>query len=338
MSTAPTTGHPAVAGGRPDQPGQHGIPATYAAPAPHPAPRPASPTQLSIHGLSRRFGEHQALRDVSFDVPAGQLTGFVGGNGAGKTTTMRIVMGVLAADAGEVSWAGRQATAADRSRFGYLPEERGLYPKQRIIDQLVYLGRLHGLGAATATSRAMAHLERFGLAERAKDKLETLSLGNQQRVQVIAAVLHDPILLILDEPFSGLDPDAVDAMAGLLREHCARGVPVLFSSHQLDLVERLCDRIVVLARGRVVADGTPDQLRAQATSRVRLVLGADAGWLRGRPDLHVLDVDRHQAILEPATAEAIPAAIAEAVRRGIPVLESTRLIPPLSEIYREVTA
>ena len=234
-------------------------------------------------------------------------------------------------------WGGRPATAADRSRFGYLPEERGLYPKQRILDQLVYLGRLHGLAPDAAHERAQALLERLGLGERTRDKLETLSLGNQQRVQVAAAVLHSPTLLVLDEPFSGLDPEAVEAMAGMLREHTAGGVPVLFSSHQLDLVERLCDRVVVLARGRVVADGTPEQLRATAAARWRLVVDGDAGWVREHADLGVLDVDRGTAVVEPLTADAGRRLLAEAVRRG-GVLEYARIVPPLSEIYREVTA
>ncbi len=294
-------------------------------------------TGLVVRDLTRRFGPALAADRVGFTVRAGELVGFVGGNGAGKTTTMRMIMGLLSPDAGQVHWQGRAITAADRARFGYLPEERGLYPKQRVIDQLVYLGRLHGLSAREATDRATALLGRLGLGARTGDKLETLSLGNQQRVQVIAAVLHSPAMLVLDEPFSGLDPDAVDAMVGLLREHTSTGVPVLFSSHQLDLVERLCDRVVVLARGRVVADGTPDQLRAGATARWRLVVDSDAGWVRDQVGLAVLDVDRGTAIVEPLTPTAGRELLAAALRRGT-VLEYARIVPSLSEIYREVTA
>ena len=143
----------------------------------------------------------------------------------GKTTTMRMVMGVLGRHAGEVRWQGRPITATDQRRFGYMPEERGLYPKQRVLDQLVYLGQLKGMSPpATAARRgAQSHLERFGLADRMSSRLEELSLGNQQRVQVVAALLHDPVALVLDEPFSGLDPTAVDSMADLLREHAASG-------------------------------------------------------------------------------------------------------------------
>ena len=223
--------------------------------------------QIETRGLTRTFGDVRAVDGVDLVVRPGGLTGFVGGNGAGKTTTMRMVMGVLGPTPGEVLWDGRPITAADRRRFGYMPEERGLYPKQKVADQLVYLARLSGMSTADARVGGREHLERFGLADRAKDRVEKRSLGNQQRVQIIAALLHRPTALVLDEPFCGLDPAAVDAMADLLRDHAASGVPVLFSSHQLDLVERLCDRLVVLARGRVVAQGTVDELRAGGPDR-----------------------------------------------------------------------
>ena len=205
---------------------------------------------LETIDLTRRFGPVTAVDKVSISVRSGELTGFVGGNGAGKTTTMRMVMGVLGIHGGRVTWQGRDVTAADRRRFGYMPEERGLYPKQGVLDQLVYLGQLAGMSAVAARCSAAGLLDRFGLADRARDKVEKLSLGNQQRVQIIGAVLADPVAMVLDEPFSGLDPTAVDAMADLLREHTRRGVPVLFSSHQLDLVDRRCDRLVIMARGR----------------------------------------------------------------------------------------
>jgi ABC-2 type transport system ATP-binding protein len=292
---------------------------------------------LQVDGVSRRFGEVTAVDDVSFDVPHGAMVGFVGGNGAGKTTTMRMIMGLLAKDAGEVRWDGRPVTAELRSRFGYMPEERGLYPKQPVLDQLVYLGRLHGMTAAAARSRATELLERFGLGDRLRAKVETLSLGNQQRGQIIAAVLGDPVALILDEPFSGLDPAAVDGMSQLLREHTARGVPVLFSSHQLDLVDRLCDSIVVLHRGRVVADGTSESLRSTGPLRYRLQLGGDAGWVRGMPGVDVVDVDGPTAVVQPHGEAAAQQLLAEAVRRGT-VHDFSRIVPTLSEIYREVAA
>ncbi|MFD6271743.1 ABC transporter ATP-binding protein [Nocardia asteroides] len=291
---------------------------------------------LEVAQLVRRFGANVAVDDVSFAVPPGELTGFVGGNGAGKTTTMRMIMGVLAAHGGEVRWNGRPATAADRRSFGYMPEERGLYPKQPVLDQLVYLARLRGLGAGEAKARAAQLLERFGLGERAKDKLESLSLGNQQRVQIAAAVIAQPSALILDEPFSGLDPVAVDSMAELLREYAALGVPVLFSSHQLDLVERLCDQLVILAGGRVVGQGTVASLRAGSTVRYRLVVDGDPAWLRDFAGVRVLETNGSAAVLELDGVDT-DAVLTAALARGS-VREFAELRPTVAEIYREVTA
>jgi ABC-2 type transport system ATP-binding protein len=292
---------------------------------------------LQTVGLSRRFGDLTAVDRASVTVPGGQLTGFVGGNGAGKTTTMRMIMGVLAVHSGRVLWNGRDATAADRRRFGYMPEERGLYPKQQVLDQLVYLSRLRGIDAATARSSALALLERFGLADRSKERVEKLSLGNQQRVQIIAALMSSPVALILDEPFSGLDPEAVDAMADLLREQTRAGLPVPFSSHQLDLVDRLCDRLVIMSRGRVVAHGTSDELRSEAAQRYRLVVDGDAGWVRGVRGVHVVDVDGPVALLEVADAGADQALLRVALSRG-QIREFAPVVPALSELYREMVA
>jgi len=188
--------------------------------------------------------------------------GFVGRNGAGKTTTMRIVLGVLAPDAGEVRWDGRPLNLAARRRIGYMPEERGLYPKMRLSEQLAYLGELHGMAGSEARVSAVRWLDRFGLKDRANDDLQALSLGNQQRVQLAAALVFGPDVLVLDEPFAGLDPVAVDVMADVLRERADAGVPVIFSSHELELVERVCDRVGIIDRGKMVAIGTVAELRA----------------------------------------------------------------------------
>ncbi|MGL4742858.1 MAG: ABC transporter ATP-binding protein [Dermatophilaceae bacterium] len=292
---------------------------------------------LEIDRLTRRFGDATAVDAVSFDVPRGLLTGFVGANGAGKTTTMRMAMGVLGIDSGEVRWAGRPITAADQRGFGYMPEERGLYPKQPVLDQLVYLAQLKGMPVAAARRAVLEHLDRFGLAARGKERVEKLSLGNQQRVQIVAALIHEPTALVLDEPFSGLDPLAVDSMVDLLREHTSRGAPVLFSSHQLDLVERLCDRLVVMARGRVVASGDVEQLRAAGPVRYRLVLGGDAGWVRDLRGIHVVDVDGHTALLEVLEDGADQSVLREATARDS-VLEFAPVRPALADIYREVAA
>ncbi|MFD4402115.1 ABC transporter ATP-binding protein [Nocardia sp. NPDC058499] len=291
---------------------------------------------LEVTHLVRRFGDKTAVDDVSFSVPPGALTGFVGGNGAGKTTTMRMIMGVLAIHGGEVRWGGRPVTVADRRSFGYMPEERGLYPKQPVRDQLVYLARLRGLSAAEGRRRTTELLERFGLGDRGKDKLESLSLGNQQRVQIAAAVVAQPAALVLDEPFSGLDPVAVDSMADLLAEYAGQGVPVLFSSHQLDLVERLCDRLVILANGRVVAQGSAAELREAGALRYRLKAGPDTGWLNEFAGVSVVERNGAGVLLElsGATTDQV---LTEALARGS-VQEFAEVRPSVAEIFREVTA
>ena len=215
---------------------------------------------LEIRALTHAFGRRRALDGVTFDVAGGEIVGFVGPNGAGKTTTMRAVLGVLAVDGGTIAWRGEPVAHEVRRDFGYLPEERGLYPKMTPREQLVFFAELKGLERAASRASAEGWMKRMGLGDRADDALETLSLGNQQRVQLAAALVHDPGLLVLDEPFSGLDPPAVDELSGVLREQALRGSAILLSSHQLGLVERLCDRIVILADGRTVASGRVAEL------------------------------------------------------------------------------
>jgi ABC-2 type transport system ATP-binding protein len=198
------------------------------------------------------------------------MFGFVGPNGAGKTTTMRIIMGVLGADAGEVRWNGELMHTRMRSRFGYMPEERGLYPKMRVKKQLSYMAALHGVEDPDAS--ADRWIDRLGLTERAGDRVEELSLGNQQRVQLAAALVHEPELLVLDEPFSGLDPVGVDVLSGVLLDYARTGVPVVFSSHQLELVERLCEAVAIIKDGRLVASGTVEALRGPGQKVVKEVI------------------------------------------------------------------
>src|SRR3954467_4432832 len=214
---------------------------------------------LEFDGLYKAYGSNQVLEGVSFAVPPGSMFGFCGANGAGKTTTMRIAMGLVRADAGEVRWQGHRLDPETRRRVGYMPEERGLYPKMRVAEQVTYFARLHGLDAAAARRAADEWVDRLGLGERRGDRVEKLSLGNQQRGQLAAARVSRRGVLTLDEPFSGLDPVGVDALAEALLEQCRAGGPVLFSSHQLDLVERLCDSVGILARGRIVAAGTVEE-------------------------------------------------------------------------------
>ena len=290
---------------------------------------------LELTGVSRSFGDVRALDGVSFTVGRGRLTGFVGGNGAGKTTAMRIILGVLSADAGSVSIDGRPLDAATRGTFGYMPEERGLYPRMKVAEQLAYLARLHGFDRSGADRRARELLTRLDLAPRADDRLDTLSLGNQQRAQIAAALVHEPSLLVLDEPFSGLDPIAVDTVVAVLSERARAGAPVLFSSHQLDVVERLCDDVVIIAGGRIVAAGDREELRAQYTEpRHRLRAPGALDWLAAVPGVAVIDRSAGEALFEADDAGA-QRVLTEALARG-PVTEFSPVRPSLAEIFREV--
>ena len=304
---------------------------------------------LELDALTRRFGPVRALDGLSFTVRPGQLFGFVGSNGAGKTTAMRIVMGIDDPDAGEVRFAGTRLTPSSRERFGYMPEERGLYPKVPARRQLTYLGRLHGMARADATRAADALLERLGLTERASDPVEKLSLGNQQRVQLAAALIHDPDLLVLDEPFSGLDPIGVDALAGILVERAAAGTPVVFSSHQLDLVERLCDAVAIIHAGRLVAEGSVELLRdGDGGPVVRIEL--DAAGAPGSAGAAAFDPSRLSGVvgttapapgtwhveLAPDADAAFMDALLDAARAAGHVRHFGRWRPSLTERYRQV--
>ena len=289
---------------------------------------------ISVRNVHRFFGDKHVLKDVSFDIKPGLMTGFVGGNGAGKTTTMRIILGVLAATEGQVLLDGEPITADQRASIGYMPEERGLYPKMKVIDQLVYLAQLHGVPADEAKRYSLELLGRLNLQGKPTDTLESLSLGNQQRAQIAAALVHRPAALILDEPFSGLDPDAVDLTVQVLRDIADTGAPVLFSSHQLDVVERLCDELVIISDGEVRANGTRAELLALDTSNDwELQMNGDTGWVRDA-GVQVVEFDggyvRFQTYAE-STANRI---LSEAMARST-VTKFGRVTRNLHEIYKE---
>jgi len=222
---------------------------------------------LSVRNISKRYGDVVALKDASFDVREGRIVGFLGRNGAGKTTTMRTVFGLVDPDSGTVTYDGAPIDDAMRSRFGYMPEERGLYLRMKVHEQLVYFGRLSGMERQAAATAADRWLEELGLTDRRDAKLEDLSHGNQQRVQLITAILHDPDVLVLDEPFAGLDPIGVASLSSVLREFAAKGASILFSSHQLDLVEDVCEDIAIIHEGSVVVEGSLSDLRERAPYR-----------------------------------------------------------------------
>jgi ABC-2 type transport system ATP-binding protein len=291
---------------------------------------------LEFDGLHKSFGANHVLDGVGFAVRPGSLFGFCGSNGAGKTTTMRIAMGLVRPDAGEVRWQGRLLDQDSRRRVGYMPEERGLYPKMKVGEQVTYFARLHGLDAGAAAKAAAEWVERLGLGERVGDAVEKLSLGNQQRVQLAAALVSRPDVLILDEPFSGLDPIGVDSLAEALLDQARAGVPVVFSSHQLDLVERLCDSVGILARGRMVAAGTVDELRRREAGRLLRVVVPEAshGWTGSLPGVRVVSEQAGDTLLELSDGTDDQAVLAAALRTGR-VTHFAWREPTLTELFRE---
>ena len=292
---------------------------------------------LILRHVSKRFESVQALADCSFSVPRGRMLGFLGPNGAGKTTAMRSIFGLVRLDAGELSWLGRPVGFEERLLFGYMPEERGLYPRMAVGEQLEYFARLHGFGARTARAAARQWLERLGLVDRAADRVEELSHGNQQRAQLAAALVHEPELLVLDEPFAGLDPVAVRTLADVLRGEAARGAAVLFSSHQLELVEDICEEVVIIDHGRIVATGSVDALRRRSQRRwIEVQLdGAPPAWLPGVVGVEL--VERRDGDLRLlAEADVDPQQVLAAAERAGRVVAFSYRPPTLAEFFLEL--
>lgn len=292
---------------------------------------------LQLSGLRKQYGSVVALNGCTFRAEPGRMLGFLGPNGSGKTTAMRAVFGLVHLDDGAVSWRGEAIRPEERARFGYMPEQRGLYPRMRVRDQAIYFGQIHGLSSSAAASAADQWLDRLGLGDRGESRLEELSHGNQQRVQLIVSLVHEPDLLILDEPFSGLDPIGVEALGEVVREQAARGAAVVFSSHQLDLVEDLCDDIAVVHAGRVVLDGALNEVRAASPSRyVHASVGGDgaATWHDGIAGAEVIWQRNSETRLRvPANSD--PAQLLAAAQ-GAGEVRFFRFEPPLlSDLFME---
>lgn len=291
---------------------------------------------LELEGLTRRFGVLTALDNLSFSVPAGEVVGFLGPNGAGKTTTMRAVFGLTDLDAGNVTWNGVPVNQSQRRRFGYMPEERGLYPAMIVAEQVEYLGRLHGMSSLDARAATTSWLERLGVADRASSKVDALSHGNQQRVQLAAALVHSPEVLFLDEPLAGLDPTGIDAIGGVLVEQARSGCCVLFSSHQLDQVEDLCESVTIIDHGRLVVTGKVDFLASTGPRRlvVRVEGDREGSWARGIAGVTISEVDAGAArlVLDPSVdSDSVLRAAMTAGR----VTEFVFARRRLSEVFRE---
>ncbi|MAT04210.1 MAG: ABC transporter ATP-binding protein [Acidimicrobiaceae bacterium] len=292
---------------------------------------------LQVVGLRHAFGERHVLDGVDLDVPAGRVVGLLGPNGAGKTTLMRIVFGVLDVQSGAVRWQGRAVTDADRRRWGYMPQERGLYQEMRTIDHLVWLARLYGVERRDAERRAHDLLERLGLGDRADDAVRDLSGGMAQRVQLAAAMVHGPELLVLDEPFAGLDPVATEFLTDVIREHVSAGGHLVFSSHQLDLVQDLCERIVMIHHGHVVLEGAVRELREQAPERyLRVDVEVDPTWFDRTGDPHT-DVEVVASAAAASRIRMAPGtdagAVLDVVRRQRRVTDFAVEAPSLSELF-----
>ena len=294
---------------------------------------------LELQGLRRHFGDLVALDGLSFHVPSGEVVGFLGPNGAGKTTAMRAVFGLTDLDAGAVRWKGAPVDAVRRRRFGYMPEERGLYPNMLVRDQVEYLGRLHGMTSADAASAARHWLERLEIADRAESKVEALSHGNQQRVQLAAALAHEPEVLVLDEPLAGLDPAGIDSIAGVLQEKARSGCCVLFSSHQLDLVENICQSVAIIDHGRLVVAGTVDALATGGHRRLTVRVEGDrqGDWAAGVPGAMVSEVAGGEVRLVLDDA-ADSDAVLDAARAAGRVTQFAFARRRLSEVFREAVA
>jgi ABC-2 type transport system ATP-binding protein len=293
---------------------------------------------LELDDLHRRFGDVQALDGMTFRVPPRTMFGFLGPNGAGKTTAMRAILGVTSLDAGSIRFDGGPVDDRARRRFGYVPEERGLYPSMRVLDQLQYFGRLHDMDAPAARRAGEQLCRRLGLSERLHAKVEELSLGNQQRVQLAAALVHDPELLVLDEPCSGLDPVGVDDLSETLVERAAAGATIVFSSHQLDLVEHLCEEVAIVDHGRLVAFGAVSELAHGGATRLAVrVAGDTAGrWADALPvGARRLSGAADGTVAVGLQPESLSDAVLDAGRAGGRVEQFGTATRRLSEVFRE---
>jgi ABC-2 type transport system ATP-binding protein len=296
------------------------------------------PVTLDIDHVTKRFAATLALDDLAFSVPRGRIFGFLGANGAGKTTTMRICLGILRADVGEVRWDGRPTTDLPRRMWGYLPEERGLYPRMAVLDQLVYFASLYGLPKDVARREARRWLTRFRIPEYADRRAEELSKGNQQKVQFIAAILHEPDVLLMDEPFTGLDPVNLALLREAFVELRDAGRTILFSTHQMEAAEALCESLAIVDRGRVVAGGTLAELKRSSRART-VLLGVEGEtipvWLGALPGVVAMRPRAGYAELELAPGTEPTAVLAAVLARGAHVTRYELAEPSLEAIFIE---
>ena len=296
----------------------------------------ANAPALRLRGIRKNYGKKMALGGVDLEAPHDSICGLIGPNGAGKTTLLRIILDIIGPDAGTVEVLGTTDLQSTRLRIGYLPEERGLYPKMRVVDHLVFLGVLKGLGRRDAMKRARAGLEEVGLGERARDKVETLSKGMQQKVQLLATILHEPELLVLDEPFSGLDPLNVELFKRLVLEQRRAGATVLFSTHLIEDAERLCDRVCMIAGANKVLDGKVSDLKAASGRRDLAIAFEGNSEFLAAPGLVERVADQGGYVEVRLKADADPQALLRrALESGVTISRFELTEPSLREIFME---
>jgi len=290
---------------------------------------------VEIHDIVKRYGDTLAVDHVAISVPAGSIYGFLGPNGAGKTSTIRMMMRIILPDEGTIRILGEDLAAANLDRVGYLPEERGLYKKMRVGDQLVYFGELRGLSRAEARTRAGSWLERLSLLDRVMQPVESLSKGMQQKVQFIATILHEPELLILDEPFSGLDPVNANVLKDIILEYHRRGHTIIFSTHQMDTVEMLCDHICLINKGRVILQGTLAGVKQQyGKNGVSLRFTGDGSYLKTLPGVASFQ-DNGQELFLRLSDGVDPAVVLDAARSRLNVTRFELAEPSVYDIFIE---
>lgn len=291
---------------------------------------------FEANGLRKQYGEITALDGLDLTIPNGELVGFLGPNGAGKTTTMRAMLRLISIDSGTLRWNGAPVTEAERRRIGYMPQERGLYARMKVHEQISYFGRLAGLEADVASREADKWIERVGLSDRRDDFLQTLSVGNQQRVQLAVALVHSPDLLILDEPFAGLDPVAASTLVSIITEQVATGVSAVFSSHQLDVVQDICEHVTIVASGRTVATGEVSHLRTSSPTRL-----LDIGWadptLQGQDlGVGVVLIDDPGRLQVSVDATVEPSALISAAASRAEIASVSFEPPSLDQVFMEL--
>lgn len=291
---------------------------------------------LTIEGVIKRFGSFTAIHDLSFTVSPGRIFGFLGTNGSGKTTTMRMILDIIRPTQGSITWDGRPNTEIPRRDFGYLPEERGLYPKMKVEDQLMFLAKLYGAEDSRTRAELESWLDELDITENRNKTVDQLSKGNQQKIQFLAAILHDPEILILDEPFSGLDPVNAEQMRKAFLTMRDRGKTIIFSTHQLDDAQELCDDVVIIHRGRLMAAGDILSVRQSTGQHVLRFAIADDNrieWLETFPDVRVARRRQGHLELVVPNEDAAREVLAEALRRDAPVTRFDISYPSLNDVF-----